>query len=200
MQELTLRQQEILLWIRQYMADHGIPPTRLALCAAMGFRSPNAAESHLRALERKGAIELVQGVSRGIRLVEEPKEASGLPLIGKVAAGQPILAVAHIESYEPIAPELFRPVAHYLLRVQGESMRNAGILEGDLVAVHHTLIAQNGQIVVARLEDEVTIKRFYRQGERVELHPDNPDYPVIEVNLKKRALHIEGVMVGLIRA
>ncbi len=182
------------------MVSTGMPPTRMALCQAMGFRSPNAAETHLRALARKGAIELVAGASRGIRLLEVVVESLGLPLVGQVAAGQPILAQENVESRYSVDPAMFRPSADYLLRVKGESMRNAGILDGDLLAVHQTPVARNGQIVVARLDEEVTVKRFYQAGHSVELRPENPDFPVICVDLTVRTLHIEGCMVGLIRA
>lgn len=200
MEALTPRQQEIFEWICRYTATQGIPPTRMALCAAMGFQSPNAAESHLRTLARKGVIELVPGASRGIRILKPSGIPNGLPLVGHVAAGQPILAQQHIESHHAVAADLFHPPAHYLLRVRGDSMRDAGILDGDLLAVHQTPLANNGQIVVARIDDDVTVKRFFRDQNRVELHPENPEYPIISINLATTPLQIEGCMVGLIRS
>lgn len=195
MQELTPRQQEILAWIQQYMESTGMPPTRADLSRAMGFRSPNAAEEHLRTLERKGAIELLPGASRGIRLLE----AGGVPLVGRVAAGAPILAAEHIEHHYRIDPALFHPRADYLLRVSGMSMRDIGILDGDLLAVHQVAEARAGQVVVARINDEVTVKRFQRQGPIVHLLPENPEFQPIVVDLRETELHIEGLAVGVIR-
>jgi repressor LexA len=195
MQELTPRQREILDWIQRYMESTGMPPTRADLCRAMGFRSPNAAEQHLRTLERKGAIELLPGASRGIRLLE----ASGLPLIGRVAAGAPILAAEHVEQHFRIDPALFHPQADYLLRVSGMSMRDIGILDGDLLAVHQVSEARAGQVVVARVNDEVTVKRFQRDGPMVRLLPENPEFQPILVDLREAELHIEGLAVGVIR-
>ena len=204
MRELTQRQMEILQFIRAFIAEAGFPPTRADIKRGLGFRSPNAAESHLRALERKGAIELLAGSSRGIRLLlpeeEQPgEENAGLPIVGQVAAGSPVLAEEHIHGRCRIDEALFSPRADYLLTVRGMSMRDAGILDGDLLAVHSTPEARNGQIVVARLHDEVTVKRFHRQGHRVSLLPENPDYQTIEVNLRKEPLVIEGLGVGLVR-
>ena len=195
MEELTARQQEILRMIREFMEDSGFPPTRAEICRAMGFRSPNAAEEHLRTLERKGVIEMLAGASRGIRL----KESLGLPLIGRVAAGSPILAVENIETRFQLDPQLFKPRADYLLRVRGMSMRDAGILDGDLLAVHRTHEARSGQIVVARLHDEVTVKRFKRRSSQVQLLPENPDFKPIEIDLRREPLTIEGIAVGVIR-
>ena len=195
MLSLTPRQAEILQLIRDYTVEWGCPPTRAEIAEAFGFRSPNAAEEHLRALARKGVIELLPGASRGIRLLE----TGGLPVVGRVAAGEPILAEEHIEDYYDVDAALFHPRADYLLRVRGMSMRDAGILEGDLLAVHHTPEAQNGQIVVARLGDEVTVKRFRRRGNRVSLLPENPDFSPIDVNLREESLVIEGLGVGIIR-
>ena len=194
MDALTSRQAQILHMIRRFMADSGRPPTRLEIAAALGFRSPNAAEDHLRALARKGVIELIPGTSRGIRLREE-----GLPVVGRVAAGSPILAEEHIEDHYQIDPALFRPHADYFLRVCGYSMRDAGILNDDLLAVHRTPEAGNGQIVVARLTDEVTVKRFQRCGHQVRLLPENPDFEPIEVDLRHDAFVIEGIGVGILR-
>jgi repressor LexA len=195
MEALTARQSEILDWIRRHLEDTGSPPTRAELCAAMGFRSPNAAEDHLRALARKGVIELLPGSSRGIRLTD----GVGLPLIGRVAAGSPILAAEHVESRHRVDPLMFNPRADYLLRVRGMSMRDAGILDNDLLAVHQTHEARNGQIVVARIADDVTVKRYQRAGHHVTLHPENPDFDPIVLDLRRDPLHIEGIAVGLIR-
>ncbi len=197
MSELTARQAEILDFIRDFAAEEGYPPTRAEIAEAFGFRSPNAAEEHLRALDRKGAIELLSGSSRGIRLLEEAED--GLPVIGRVAAGSPILAEQHIEDRYPVDPALFHPRAHYLLRVRGMSMREAGILDGDLLAVHRTNQARNGQIVVARLDDEVTVKRFRQRGSIVQLLPENPDFEPIRVDLREQPLVIEGLGVGILR-
>jgi repressor LexA len=194
--ELTERQAEILELIRSYVAEEGCPPTRAEIAATLGFRSPNAAEDHLRALERKGYVELVPGSSRGIRLLEEDY---GLPVIGRVAAGEPILAEEHIEDYCHVDPDTFHPSADYLLRVRGDSMRDVGILNGDLLAVHRTARAESGQIVVARLENEVTVKRFRQRGSVVRLMPENPDYEPIRVDLREQELVIEGLAVGVLR-
>ena len=195
MDELTKRQQEILRMIREFIADSGFPPTRADICRAMGFNSPNAAEEHLRTLERKGAIEMLAGASRGIRLIEE----LGLPLIGRVAAGSPLLAVENIEMHYQVDAQLFKPRADYLLKVRGLSMRDAGILDGDLLAVHRAQEARSGQRVVARLHDEVTVKRFRRRGNQVQLLPENPAFKIIEVDLRSTPLEIEGLVVGVIR-
>lgn len=196
MNELTPRQQQILRLVSERIADAGLPPTRAEICQAMGFRSPNAAEAHLRALERKGAIEILAGASRGIRL----KQPAGLPLVGRVAAGSPILAEQHIEGRCRIDPALFRPRADYLLRVRGASMREAGILDGDLLAVHRTGQFRSGQIVVARLHDEVTVKRIRQRRHLVELQPENPDFKTITVDTRQQPLAIEGVVVGVVRS
>lgn len=195
MQKLTARQAEILQLIQETVQSTGMPPTRAEIAQALGFRSLNAAEGHLKALARKGVIELLPGSSRGIRVLVE----TGLPVIGRVAAGSPILAEEHIEARYQLDPGLFRPQADYLLRVRGMSMREAGILDGDLLAVHRTQEAQNGQVVVARLDDEVTVKRFRRQGDHVSLLPENPEFEPIEVDLAHQPLEIEGIGVGVIR-
>ncbi len=204
MLELTSRQREILEFIQGFLDENGMPPTRAEIARALGFRSPNAAEEHLRALARKGAIELLPGASRGIRLATAPdgkKRPGGgeLPVVGRVAAGNPLLAQEHIEDYFLIDPRLFRPRADYLLRVKGMSMRDAGILSGDLLAVHRTPEAASGQIVVARLGDEVTVKRFRRRGQVVRLLPENPEFEPILVNLREDELTIEGIGVGVVR-
>ena len=193
--KLTPRQQEILDFIRNSRAGLGAPPTRAEIARAFGFASPNAAEDHLRALAKKGLIVLEPGSARGIRLVEQ----LGLPLIGSVAAGSPILAVENVQARYPLDASLFSPRADFLLRVRGLSMLNAGILDGDLLAVHRCAEAHNGQIVVARLDDEVTVKRYRRKGETVELIAENPDFSPIIVDTRLQALAIEGIAVGLIR-
>lgn len=206
--DLTPRQTEILEFIQRFISETGMPPTRADMARELGFRSANAAEEHLRALQRKGVIELLPGTSRGIRLLESASvspghsitgEEEGLPLVGRVAAGQPILAAEHIEARYRLDLALFSPRPHYLLRVQGMSMRDAGILDGDLVAVRRQPEVRNGQIVVARLEEEVTVKRYRQTGTTVTLLPQNPDYQPIKVDLKAEHLVIEGVVVGVIR-
>jgi repressor LexA len=196
MRPLTERQAEILQFIRDTVEATGLPPTRAEISGALGFASANAAEDHLRALERKGVIELTSGIARGIRLAEPP----GLAVIGKVAAGHPILAEQHVQGRYQVDPSLFAPRADYLLKVRGQSMRDAGILDGDLLAVHRTAEARSGQIVVARVHDEVTVKRLRRQGGRVELLPENPDFEPIVVDTREEGFAIEGLAVGLIRA
>ena len=198
---LTRRQSEILDYIRRRLTEEGAPPTRADIQQAFGFASPNAAESHLRALARKGVIELVPGASRGIRLRVRDTEAAktGLPLIGRVAAGAPLLAVEHIERHVALGPDLFSPAPDYLLRVAGESMRDAGILDGDLLAVRRAFEARNGQIVVARIDEEVTVKRFQHEGRHVRLLAENPDFAPIVVDLAEQPLVIEGLAVGVLR-
>ncbi|MHB8697695.1 MAG: transcriptional repressor LexA [Sulfuricaulis sp.] len=203
MDSLTKRQSEILKLIRSRIARFGYPPTRAEIRDALGFRSPNAADEHLKAMARKGAIELLPGTARGIRLKEEgvhrQSPGRGLPVVGQVAAGEPMLAEQGIEAYYRVDPKLFRPRADYLLRVRGQSMRDAGILNGDLLAVHRQAEASNGEIVVVRLEDDVTVKRFQRRGAQVQLLPENPEFEPIEIDLRRRALVIEGIGVGVIR-
>lgn len=198
MEKLTKRQAQILRMIRKFIETEGFPPTRAEIADKLGFRSPNAAEDHLRALQRKGAIELLPGASRGIRLREE-KQRAGLPVVGRVAAGNPILAEEHIEAYYNVDARLFQPRAHYFLRVKGMGMRDVGILNGDLLAVHTTREASSGQIVVARVENEVTVKRFRRRGTQVRLLSENPSFPPIEVDLRKQSFTIEGLAVGVLR-
>ena len=197
-QKLTARQQQILGFIEDFIHNEGYPPTRAEIAKALGFKSINAAEDHLKALARKQAIELQAGASRGIRL-RKGSDSYDLPIIAKVAAGSPILAVEHIEDHYRLTPGLFKPKADYLLRVSGNSMCDAGILDGDLLAVHKTAQAENGQIVIARIEDEVTVKRFSRRGNVVRLIAENPEYEPIVVDLRRRALAIEGIAVGVIR-
>lgn len=215
--KLTDRQQQILDLIQRAIASTGSPPTRAEIATELGFKSANAAEEHLQALARKGAIELISGTSRGIRLKSDTLQAINasrgrslvqsvadfvgqltLPLIGRVAAGSPILAQEHIDKTYYLEDSLFQRKPDYLLKVRGMSMRDAGIMDGDLLAVQSTREAKNGQIVVARLGDEVTVKRFMRHNNLIELHPENPDYQTIVVE-PGEAFEIEGLAVGLIR-
>ena len=199
MDELTDRQREILEFIARRIGE-GLPPTLAEIAAAFGFNQPRAAWKHLQALQNKGCIELLPGRTRGIRLLAAPRtRPAGLPLIGRVAAGRPILAEAHIERHVAVDARLFSPRAHYLLRVQGDSMQGVGILDGDLVAVHRTPAANDGQIVVARIEDEVTVKRLRIRRQRVQLVAENPAYAPIEVDPRRTAFAIEGLYVGVIR-
>ncbi len=199
MDALTPRQTEILTFIQDFIEEAGMPPTRAEIARKLGFRSVNAAEDHLRALQRKGALELIPGTSRGIQLKDSLRDQLGLPLIGRVAAGSPILAEEHIEGRYRIDTSLFDPRPHYLLRVEGMSMKDVGILDGDLVAVHRTPEVRSGQIIVARLEDEVTVKRYRQEGSMVWLMPENSDFSPIKVDLNEQAMVIEGVVVGLLR-
>lgn len=198
MQGLTKRQQEILRMIQSHIASTGFPPTRTDICEYFGFRSPTAAEDHLRALEKKGAIELISGTSRGIRVVEDIED-EGLPLVGRVAAGEPIMSSDHIEDHIKVTPDLFYPHADYLLRVKGMSMRDVGIIDGDLLAVHATNQVNSNQIVVARVDDEVTVKRFRQRGNIVTLLPENEEFEPIRVDLREQDFSIEGVYVGVLR-
>jgi len=197
MKALTTRQQQVYDLIRDHINQTGMPPTRAEIASRLGFRSPNAAEEHLKALARKGVIEMVSGASRGIRLMAE--EENGLPLIGRVAAGEPLLAQEHIESRFQVDPNLFKPHADFLLRVSGMSMKDIGIVDGDLLAVHKTQDVRNGQVVVARIDDEVTVKRLKKQGNTVQLLPENSDFQPIVVDLQQQTLTIEGLAVGVIR-
>ena len=197
MEKLTPRQQQVLDLVRRHIDQTGYPPTRADIARELGFKSANAAEEHLKALARKGAIEMIAGASRGIRL----PESAGIPIVGRVAAGNPVLAQQHIEDYCDLAPSFFKPRADYLLRVQGDSMIEIGILDGDLLAVHSTPSADNGAIVVARIDDEVTVKRLHRTRHRhlLELLPENSDYQPIRVDLREQSFAIEGVSVGVLR-
>ena len=201
---LTERQTEILKLIKELTEVSGFPPTRAEIAERMGFRSVNAAEQHLRALERKGALDISSGSSRGIRLRERggPRISRllELPVVGRVAAGAPILAEENVQARYQVDPNLFTPRADYLLRVRGLSMRDAGILEGDLLAVHRTPEAQSGQVVVARIGGEVTVKRLKRRGHAVQLLPENPDFEPIELDLRRDDMAIEGIAVGVIRS
>ncbi|WP_166111330.1 transcriptional repressor LexA [Pseudoalteromonas sp. Z9A5] len=200
MRPLTKRQAQILELVKVFIKDTGMPPTRAEIAQTLGFKSANAAEEHLKALAKKGVIKMKPGASRGIQLVEEEEpEQLGLPLIGRVAAGEPILAQEHVESHCKIDPLMFKPAADFLLRVNGMSMKDIGIMDGDLLAVHKTQVAENGQVVVARVDDDVTVKRFEKAGKKVLLHPENDDFSAIEVDLENESFNIEGLAVGVIR-
>ena len=197
MNKLTPRQNEILDFIKSYIDETGYPPTRADIARQLGFKSTNAAEEHLKALARKGAIEMIPGTSRGIKLPED----EGLPIVGRVAAGSPILAEEHIEDYCELSSTFFSPNADYLLQVRGDSMIECGILDGDLLAVHRTQNVNTDDIVVARIEDEVTVKRLKKSRSRyqITLLPENRDYSPIEVDLRYQEFEIEGLGVGVIR-
>jgi repressor LexA len=197
MEKLTQRQQQVLDVIRQHIDETGYPPTRAEIAKKLGFKSANAAEEHLKALARKGAIEIIAGASRGIRL----PDSAGIPIVGRVAAGNPVLAEENIEDYCDLPPSFFKPSADYFLKVQGDSMIDVGILDGDLLAVHSTPVANNGDIVVARIEDEVTVKRLHKTSQKhlVELLPENADYEPIKVDLREQQFAIEGLSVGVLR-
>ena len=199
MNKLTQRQSEVLGFIKNHIDETGYPPTRADIAKELGFKSANASEEHLKALARKGAIEMIPGTSRGIKLPDNKND--GIPIVGRVAAGNPILAEEHIDDYCELPASFFKPAADYLLEVRGDSMIEIGILDGDLLAVHRTTNVQNGDIVVARIEDEVTVKR-YRKGRskhQVALEPENKDYSVIEVDLRVQEFNIEGLGVGILR-
>ena len=216
MLKLTARQEQILGLIRDAIENTGFPPTRAEIAQELGFRSANAAEEHLQALARKGAIEISPGTSRGIRLLDMSHDKLGLrsaasaahgailqlslPLVGRVAAGSPILAQEHIDANYTVDPALFRSRPDYLLKVRGMSMRDAGILDGDLLAVKKADAAKNGQIVVARLGDDVTVKRYRKTGSLIELLPENPDFETIRVQQGRDEFALEGLAVGLLRA
>ena len=197
MENLTPRQAEVLAFIKSHIDDTGYPPTRADIAKELGFKSANASEEHLKALARKGAIEIIPGTSRGIKL----PESEGIPIVGRVAAGNPILAQEHVEDYCELPASFFNPAADYLLQVRGDSMIECGILDGDLLAVHRTQQVNNGDIVVARIEDEVTVKRFRkgRSKHQVTLEPENQDYSPIEVDLRHQDFEIEGLGVGILR-
>ncbi|MDK9430102.1 transcriptional repressor LexA [Gallibacterium anatis] len=200
---LTARQQQVFDFVKQHLEQTGMPPTRAEIAKQLGFRSANAAEEHLKALARKGVIEIVSGTSRGIRLIGEVEAANdeqeGLPLVGRVAAGEPILAEEHIEAMYQVDVNMFKPKADFLLKVQGMSMKDIGILDGDLLAVHSTKDVRNGQVVVARIGDNVTVKRFERKGNMLYLHPENSELSPIIVDLSQENVEIEGIAVGIIR-
>jgi repressor LexA len=198
---LTSRQRQILDWIRGFMAEKGMPPTRAEIAAGLGFASPSSAEDHLQALAKKGALEIVPGAARGLRLKDIPgvPVQGTLPLIGRVAAGSPLLALENVEAHYRLDPGLFAPRADYLLRVRGTSMKGVGILDGDLLAVHKSAVAHPGQIVVARIDDEVTVKRLQRRGAAIVLLSENPEFRPITVDPRQTAFAIEGIAVGLVR-
>ena len=197
MEKLTARQQQVLDLVRRHIDETGYPPTRADIARELGFKSANAAEEHLKALARKGAIEMIAGASRGIRL----PDSAGIPIVGRVAAGDPVLAEQNIEDYCDLPPTFFKPSADYFLVVKGDSMMEVGILDGDLLAVHSTPVANNGDIVVARIEEDVTVKRLHKTSQKhlLELLPENPDYEPIKVNLREQAFAIEGISVGVLR-
>jgi repressor LexA len=195
MGDLTARQAEILEILRDYLAEHGRPPSRPELARKLGIASTNGVFKHLDALAKKGAIELVPNAARGIRIIRE----QGLPLIGRVAAGSPMLAIENLLGRYPVDPSLFNPRADYLLQVRGLSMKDEGILDGDWLVVHRTKEAKNGQIVVARVGDDVTVKRLKIRGHKAELIPANADFQTLHLDLHRDALQIEGIAVGVIR-
>jgi repressor LexA len=198
MEKLTARQKEVLNVIKNHIEETGYPPTRADIAKELGFKSPNAAEEHLKALARKGAIEIIPGASRGIRI---PDYHAGIPIVGRVAAGNPILATENIEEYCEVPSQFFHPAADYFLRVSGMSMKDIGIMDGDLLAVHSTPNAENGEIVVARVNDEVTVKRLKRTRSKYQilLLPENESFDPIEVDLREQDFAIEGISVGVIR-
>ncbi|KXI30171.1 transcriptional repressor LexA [Paraglaciecola hydrolytica] len=203
MRPLTSRQEEVLQLIKDTMQETGMPPTRAEIALRLGFKSANAAEEHLKALARKGVIDILPGTSRGIKVnvsMDDQLEELGLPLIGRVAAGEPILAAEHVEGHYKVDPNLFKPSADFLLRVSGMSMKDIGILDGDLLAVHRTSDVHNGQVVVARVEDDVTVKRIEKKGRQVLLHAENDAFSPIKVDLATQAFAIEGIAVGVIRS
>ncbi|WP_184335049.1 transcriptional repressor LexA [Povalibacter uvarum] len=197
--DLSPKQLEVLAFIREFLESHGLPPTRGEIADGLGLRNRQGIDQHLRALANKGAIELAPGISRGIRLLQSPINSEGLPLLGRIAAGSPILAESNIEERIQITPGLFRPQADFLLRVRGDSMKDADILDRDLLAVHRTSQVHNGQIVVARIGDEATVKYYRRLDHRVRLEPANPAYEPIEIDLRTQELTVEGLAVGIIR-
>jgi repressor LexA len=201
MRPLTARQQQVLELVKHTIIDTGMPPTRAEIARELGFKSANAAEEHLKALAKKGVIEILPGTSRGIKLNVDlqDKVEDGLPLIGQVAAGEPILAQEHIETRFKCDPAMFHPRADFLLRVKGESMRDIGIMDGDLLAVHKTDQVNNGQVVVARVDEDVTVKRFERKGSEILLHAENDNFSPIRVDLASQFFAIEGLAVGVIR-
>lgn len=222
MPTLSSKQLDVLAFIQRFREDHGLPPTRGEIAQGLGLKNRQGIDQHLRALETKGAIELIPGISRGIRIIEAsispllmqstPLQSSfsaqsrrsdavvtSLPLLGRIAAGSPILAAGNIEDHIKVDPALFRPRASFILRVRGDSMKDADVLDRDLLAVHQTTQARNGQMVVARIGDEATVKYYRRQGQIVRLEPANAAYQPIEIDLRKQELAIEGLAVGIIR-
>lgn len=197
--KLTNRQNDVFTCIKEHIEETGYPPTRADIAKKLGFKSTNAAEEHLKALAKKGAIEIIPGTSRGIRIPNFEQQNLGLPIVGRVAAGSPILAQEHVEEHCTISSNFFKPSADYLLRVQGTSMKDIGIMDGDLLAVHQCKEVRNGQIVVARIDDEVTVKRYQRDGNIVHLIAENKEFAPIVINLEKQDIAIEGLGVGVIR-
>jgi repressor LexA len=206
---LSPKQLEVFSFVQRFMAEHGFPPTRAEIAEGLKLKNRQGIDQHLRALQGKGAIHLIPGISRGIRLREEPMGAAsmpervqitaGLPLLGRIAAGSPILATGNVEDHIQVDAALFRPRADFVLRVRGDSMKDADILDRDLLAVHQTTQVRDGQIVVARIDDEATVKYFRRQGQQVRLEPANAAYKPIEIDLREQELTIEGLAVGIIR-
>ena len=207
MSALSPKQLEVLAFIQQFLERQGLPPTRGEIALGLGLKNRQGIDQHLRALAGKGAIELTPGISRGIKLLtpqaadatSQQAETDTLPLLGRIAAGSPILAEGNIEERIRVEPSLFRPRAHFILRVRGDSMKDANILDRDLLAIHQTSQVRNGQIVVARIGDEATVKYYRRQGHHVALEPANPAYKSIEIDLRRQELTIEGLAVGVIR-
>ena len=202
MRPLTPRQEQVLELIKTGISVTGMPPTRAEIAKELGFKSANAAEEHLKALAKKGVIDILPGTSRGIRLnvpLDDQLEEEGLPLIGRVAAGEPILATEHVECHYKVDADLFRPSADFLLRVNGMSMKDIGILDGDLLAVHRTTDVHNGQVIVARVDDDVTVKRLEKRGREVLLHAENEEFSPIKVDLSSQGFNVEGIAVGVIR-
>jgi len=197
--KLTNRQNDVFNCIKDHIEETGYPPTRADIARKLGFKSTNAAEEHLKALAKKGAIEIIPGTSRGIRIPSIEQQELGLPIVGRVAAGSPILAQEHIEEHCTISSNFFNPSADYLLRVQGTSMKDIGIMDGDLLAVHQCKEARNGQIVVARIDDEVTVKRYQRDGNTIQLIAENEEFAPIVIDLTQQEIAIEGLGVGVIR-
>lgn len=194
--ELTKAQQRVYQYIQDFIAEYRVPPTRAEIAAGLGFRSVNAAVDHLKTLERKGYIQIWRGSSRGIQLTQEPV---GLPVVGRVAVGGPIVADDNIESYLDLDPTIYEPRADYFLRMRGHGMRDAGILNGDLLAVHGTTKARTGQVVVVRLDNQIIVRRLHRKGNKVTLSAENPDVKSIEINLKTDVFAVEGIGVGVMR-
>ncbi|MBT87451.1 MAG: LexA repressor [Gammaproteobacteria bacterium] len=203
MKELTKQQLKVLKSVEVYLNKTGFPPTRVEICNKLGFKSPNAAEMHLRALEKKGYISIKNGSSRGISIVKNQKvfgtNLDQVPVIGLVAAGSPTLAEENIEKRIPCDPHMFAENFDYFLRVKGLSMIDAGIHEDDLVAIKKTTEVKNGDLTVIRLEDEVTLKYFKKNNYILELIPANKDFSIIKVDLREQEAFVEGKSVGLIR-
>ena len=203
MKELTKQQSKVLACVEVYLNKTGFPPTRAEICKELGFKSPNAAEMHLRALEKKGYIAIQSGSSRGLSIIKSQQSFESMhdsmPVIGLVAAGSPTLAEENIEKRIPCHPSLFSEGFDYFLKVKGLSMIDAGIHEDDLVAIKKTTLVKNGDLVVVRIEDEVTLKYFHQQDHLLELIPANKDFATIKIDLREQEAFVEGKSVGLIR-